>query len=95
MSHIENKVKNLLLEFLSPDFGKSATHLVEEIRVEYPEFFNELIVYYQEEYNLSGCGALMSPITVVNQTLASLHDDGLIDKYLKNNASLWKMLTSR
>lgn len=83
------RMKILLLELLSSDYKKSAAHLAEELRVEYHLFVKEIMAYHAGKYGLSGCGAHMSPLTVVQQALAELHREGLTDKSLSQGIFLW------
>jgi hypothetical protein len=89
MCDIVAKMKILLLELLSSDHKKTAAHLVEELRVEYHLFVKEIMAYHAVKYGLSGCGTHMSPLTVVQQALAELHQEGLTDKSLSQGIILW------
>lgn len=90
MTHLQPTIRKLLFELLSCDHSKTTAHLAEELRVEYPSVYKELIICHQQEYNLSGCGAQMSPITVVNHILAGLSEEGLVERKIISSATLWK-----
>lgn len=76
VSDILLETKNMLLELLSCKDPKSTEHLVEELKVEFPALYQEIRAYFSQKYNLSGCGAQMSPLTAVQQCLSELYNEG-------------------
>lgn len=90
MSDMVTQIKTLLQELLSYDYKKTALLLAEELRVEHPALYNEIMVYYSNEYGLGGCGIQMSPLTIVNQALSELFEDGLVQKSPSNGIVLWE-----
>lgn len=89
MTDILLKISDILLDLLDPGAEKTATHLTEELRVEYPALYENIIDTWAKTFDLSGCGAQMSPVTVVSQVLCRLHEEGVITKEQKNGDYFW------
>lgn len=90
MSDLTRQMNKLLMELLSTNYKKSAAHLAEELRVEYPNYYTNIMNTYASEFGLSQCGTLMSPITLVMQSLSQLHSDGFVTKTQINGSTLWQ-----
>ncbi|MCW3490947.1 hypothetical protein [Dethiobacter alkaliphilus] len=93
MTDILEQMELKLLEFLGGNYQKSAEHLAEELKVEYPQLYKQIIQRFAQEYGLGGCGAQMSPHTAVQQTLASLQKKGLVECEQTNGNVLWQKKT--
>lgn len=89
MTEIKKQLQTALLELLSVDYDKTAALVAEELRVEYPALYQDIVNAYASEYNLGGCGAQMSPLTVVHHCLAELHERGQASKTQTNGTTLW------
>jgi len=85
-------LKMLVLELLEPDCYKTVDYLVEELRVEYPRELRKVMSDFQKEYDLSGCGAEMSPITAINAALISLWEEGKVEKKREDGVSMWCLM---
>ena len=85
-------LNKLILELLEADCFKTIDYLVEELRIEYPQQYRQVMKDFQEEYGLSGCGAEMSSITAVNFSLNSLLDEDKVEKKKENGLSMWRLM---
>jgi hypothetical protein len=85
-----SKLKLVIENLLSEDYYIAAEHIIEEIRIEYPNIYNEILNHYSREYELSGCGINMSPKTAVLNILDFMFENNLIEKKKKNNEIFWK-----
>ncbi|MEL7566938.1 MAG: hypothetical protein AAGU27_18930 [Dehalobacterium sp.] len=86
-----SKLNKLMLELLEADCFKAIDYLVEEFRIEYPQEYRQVMKDFQEEYDLSGCGAEMSPVTAVSFSLNSLLDEDKVEKKKENGLSMWRL----
>ncbi|ATW25144.1 hypothetical protein [Candidatus Formimonas warabiya] len=86
------ELNKLILDLLERDCYKATDHLVEELRVEYPQQYRQVMEAFCKEYDLSGCGAEMSPITVLNVSLNALLKEQKIEKKRENGISMWRLL---
>jgi len=86
-----SKLNKLMLDLLEEDCFKTVDYLVEEFRMEYPHEYRQVMKDFQEEYDLSGCGAEMSPITAVNFSLNSLLGEEKVEKKKENGFSMWRL----
>ncbi|MGI6685936.1 MAG: hypothetical protein ACOX47_10815 [Bacillota bacterium] len=83
-------LNKLILELLEIDCYKTVDYLVEELRTEYPQEFRRIMKDFLREYDLSGCGAEMSPITVVNSSLNDLMLGGKVEKKREGRLNMWR-----
>lgn len=90
MPDLAIQLKKLLLELLSTDYKKSAAHLAEELRVEYPTYYKNIMDTSATEFGLSQCGTQMSPVTVIMQSLSHIHSDGFVIRTQNNGSALWQ-----
>lgn len=84
-------LNKLILDLLEKDSFKTIDYLVEELRMEYPEHYRQVMKDFQKEYDLSVCGAEMSPITAVNLSLNSLLNEEKVEKKIENGINMWKL----
>jgi hypothetical protein len=84
------QLKKKILTLFVDGVPKTATHLTEELRTEHPGFLREITALYNRDYNLGGCGALMSPATLVLQALHELQREGRLCRQLQNGNTLWQ-----
>ncbi|WP_089609917.1 hypothetical protein [Dehalobacterium formicoaceticum] len=86
-----SEFNQLILSLLEKDYFKNIDYLVQELRVEYPDQYHQVMKQFQEEYHLSTCGMMMSPITAVNISLDSLLKESLVEKKTEKGQSLWRL----
>lgn len=86
-----SEFNQLILELLEEDYFKNIDYLVQELRVEFPDQYHQVMKQFQEEYHLSGCGTRMSPITAVNISLDNLLKKNQVEKKTENGQSLWRL----
>lgn len=84
-------LNKLLLELLEIDSFKTVDYLVEELRMEYPQQYRQIMEAFRKEYDLSACGAEMSPITAVNFSLNTLLDEEKVEKTRENGLGMWRL----
>jgi hypothetical protein len=90
MTELFEQLKDLVLLLLDTDQYKTAAHLAEELRGEYPAFYRTITETYAHTYQLSGCGAQMSPVTLVLQTLNDLYREDYLRKKQANGIIFWQ-----
>lgn len=83
-------LSRLIMELLEKDNFKTVDYIVEELRVEYSVEFRKISKEFQKKHNLSGCGAVMSPITMVNAALNSLLERGMVEKKMVEGLNMWR-----
>lgn len=85
------KVNKVMVNLLETECFKTIDYLVEEFRMEYPQEYRQVIKDFQKENDLRGCGAEMSPITVVNISLNSLWEQDKVEKKMENGINMWRL----
>jgi hypothetical protein len=86
-----SEFNQLILSLLEEDYYKPIDYLVQELRVEFPEQYHQVMQQFQEEYHLSACGAMMSPITAINYSLNVLIKENKVEKIKEKGQSLWRL----
>lgn len=71
---------------------RTAGHLIEELKAEYPLLYRQVVESQTKAYALSNCGSAMSPLTAVNAELYGLLEAGLAEKKVENGKVLWRLL---
>ncbi len=88
-------LKKLLLSVLDKKHYLATEHVVEALRVEYPQQFHNLMDIYAGEHNLSGCGLHMGPLTAVSHALEALAVNSLVEKVIDNGVLMWRLASER
>ncbi len=86
---MEKELKKIVVNLLDETTYKLTEHIAEELRLEYPKEYDDVMRYYQVEYGLSACGARNSPLQAVNEALNQLLEEGIAAKKVLDNNYLW------
>ena len=86
---MDKKLKNIVINLLDEANYKLTEHIIEELRLEYPKEYDNVMRYYKQEYGLSVCGAKNSPLQAVNEVLNQLLEEGIAAKKVFDNNYLW------
>jgi hypothetical protein len=85
-------LQDMLLCVLSVEYFQSTQHLIEALRTELAEPFDELTAAYAGTYQLSKCGTFMSPVTLVSDALKVMTGQGLVErKDSENGITFWRL----
>jgi hypothetical protein len=82
-------LQDMLIGILSGEYYQSTEHLIEALRTELAEPFDELAADYADSYQLSKCGTFMSPVTLVSAALKDMVKQGLVER--KDGSNLWRL----
>ncbi len=84
------EIKGIVLNLLQEEPGKLTSHLVEEIKLEYPQVWKELQSQSQENFS-SGCSQMWWPSTRITQVLFELEGEGRVKREAGEDYS-WSVL---
>lgn len=82
-----------LLAILETTCAKSTEFLAEELRMEYPQIYQQVMRLFAEKYDLSGCGVHQSPLTAINEVMPILCAESLASRETRNGLTLWRLLS--
>ena len=84
-----DEVEEILLDLLEEIYFKSTEHLVEELKMEYPAYYQKIMEVFGRQYGLSGCGKKMSPVTAAGIALSRLLKAGKVITKTEQGTSFW------
>jgi len=85
----QHNLKTIILSLLEKESQMLTSHLVEEIRLEYPSTWKKLQVESQKNFP-RGCGQVWWPSTRVIHLLFELEKEGLVKK-ASGKEYLWSL----
>jgi len=80
-----------MLEILEAGCAKSVEFLAEELRMEFPREYQQVMQLFADKYDLSHCGVLQSPLTAINQVMQALQEEGLAARENRDGLILWRL----
>lgn len=81
-------IEKKLIELLSDNIARTTVQIVEEFKVEYPEFWQKIINEGRKLFGHS-CTFVQSPQIIVANILSNLKDRGMINCYIYKNNKYW------
>lgn len=88
------EIRALLWDLLSSEYWQTTSQLVAAFRNEHPNHWKRIAAIYSQEYNLCGCGELMSPVTAISIELEDLAKEGRVQRSYQGKESSWIKIVS-
>ncbi len=69
---------------------KTTHHISEELKMEYPEEFNDALEDYREQHDFSTCSTYMSPLMLVGGVLSRMLEEERVERCQLDGENAWR-----